>query len=173
MADPFIGEIRMFAGSYPPRNWALCDGQSMVIGDNEALFSLLGMTYGGDGRSTFSLPDMRGRIPVHFGDGAGLNSRPMGMMFGREEVNLSLDQIPFHNHALQASGNVGNSSTPTSCVTASPDDPLYHSQENSPQIAAFPDIVGDTGDNIAHQNMMPALAINFIISLNGLYPARN
>lgn len=178
MADPFIGEIRMFAGTYAPRNWALCDGQLIPISDFQMLYSLLGTNYGGDGCSTFGLPDMRGRIPVHFGQGDGLSYRAIGMKPGRERQFLSLSQIPLHNHTMQASArqasaSSGDSSTPTGNVTASSDELFYHSEENSPQIAAFPDVVEDTGDNIPHYNMMPALAINFIISLKGRYPERN
>ena len=102
MSEPFIGEIRMFAGSFAPRGWALCDGQLLAVSQNDALFSLLGTIYGGDGRTTFGLPDMRGRIPIHFGSGPGLTPRTLGNKFGSEHETLITNQLPSHSHTLQA-----------------------------------------------------------------------
>lgn len=116
MSDPFVGEIRMFAGNFAPRQWAFCNGQLMAISQNDALFSLLGTIYGGDGRSSFGIPDMRGRIPMHWGTGPGLTPRPIGQKMGVESVALTANQIPSHSHTMQASTDSVSSVNPTGTV---------------------------------------------------------
>jgi len=156
MSEPFTGEIRMFAGNFAPRGWAFCDGQLLAISQNDALFSLLGTIYGGDGRTTFGLPDMRGRIPVHAGQGPGLSQRRVGAKGGAENVTLTVNQIPSHNHPVRASANESLQTSPIGRVLGVEDvEPLYH-----------------TVENLQHTNLQPFLCINFIIALFGIYPSR-
>lgn len=172
MAEPFIGEIKMFAGAFAPRNYAFCNGTLLAVAGNEALFSLISNSYGGDGRSDFALPDMRGRIPVHQGQGPGLTNRILGQSFGVETVGLTIDQIPNHNHAMQASQTVASFPDPVGRVFATTTVNAYdNSPENPTDIA--PESIAVVGSNIAHDNMMPFLGINFIIALKGNYPSRN
>ena len=180
MADPFIGEIRIFAGTYAPRNWALCDGQLIDISQNETLFSLLGTFYGGDGRTNFALPDMRGRLPVHQGNGTGLTTRPIGQRGGVERVQITLDQIPGHTHQLEASNDPGTKENPAGQVTAlGSSDPLtrfYSTRQGTPDapLVSMPEAaVQSSGGDQVHTNLMPSLCVNFIIALQGIYPPRN
>ncbi len=177
MSDPFTGEIRMFAGNFAPRNWALCIGTIMSISDNNALYSLLGTSYGGDGRVTFGLPDMRGRIPLHQGNGPGLTPRAIGQRFGWEEVSLSINQIPAHTHKLQASTSDATSSNPASDVLASHSDgdlPYATESTDPTRIQTMnSQTVALSGGSQAHTNMMPYQCVSFIICLFGLYPSRN
>ncbi|WP_196137518.1 phage tail protein [Aliikangiella sp. G2MR2-5] len=177
MSEPYIGEIRMFAGNFTPRSWANCSGQLLSIAQNNALFALLGTTYGGDGRTTFALPDFQGRIPVHQGLGPGLTPRVIGQKFGSEKVTLNVNQIPNHNHAFVASLNDADSSNPASDVLASQSDgdkpyagaasdPANFQQLNSQTI-------GLSGGGLSHTNMMPSLCVNFIICLFGIFPSRS
>lgn len=170
MSDPFLGEIRIFAGNYAPHNWAFCDGQVMAISANAALASLLGSYYGGDGRTTFGLPDFRGRIPVHFGQGPGLTNYPLGTRYGFEKIKLTIDQIPSHNHPMQGSTASANSSDPRGRVPAMIGSDFYATDADSDMAA---DIVDNYGGNDYHGNVMASLCINFIICLNGTYPSRN
>ncbi len=176
MSDPYMGEIRMFAGSFTPRSWANCSGQLLAISQNDALFALLGTTYGGDGRTTFGLPDFRGRIPIHQGVGPGLSSRIMGQKFGVEEITLNVNEMPNHNHAFVGSTDDADSSNPGNDVLGSqsdgdqpyaamPSDPANLQNLNSQTI-------GYTGGNLSHNNMMPYLCVNFIICLFGIFPSR-
>ncbi|WP_372728695.1 phage tail protein [Nocardioides sp.] len=170
MSEPFIGEIRIFAGNFAPRGWAFCQGQLLSISTNDALFSLIGTTYGGDGRNTFALPELRGRLPIHQGTGPGLTPRPIGQQGGAEQVALDSTHVPQHGHGFQASTAAGSSSTPESNVVAT-----------APSVTAFlqdaPTIgtVTTTGSfgSQPHENRMPAMAIHYIIALTGLYPSRN
>ena len=171
--EPFIGEIRMFGGNYAPRQWAFCDGQLLAVSQNDALFSLLGTIYGGDGRTTFGLPDLRGRVPINFGQGGGLTPRPIGVRYGVETVPLSLDQIPPHNHPLRASRNQASSTEPVGRVLGKQETLFYHAFESGRVTNFSPATVGNTGADVAHNNMMPSLCVNFIISLSGTYPSRN
>jgi len=172
MADPFLGEIRMFGGNFAPQGWALCNGQLLSISQNTALFSLLGTNYGGDGRTTFGLPDLRGRAPIHMGQGAGLTARSIGNASGRETVALTIQECPPHSHsAAGASGAsqpspVGNfwSTDPNGNTAA------YSTTANSVMSAAA---VGTTGPGQPHDNMPPYLAVNYIIALAGVFPARS
>lgn len=176
MADPFVGEIRIFAGNFAPRGWAFCDGQLLSVSENDALFSLIGTIYGGDGVSTFGLPDLRGRLPMHMGMGPGLSDRRLGQKLGAE--NITLTHIPPHSHAMIGSGDTANSAGLNDRVFAkvnsSSDEDLFY-QENNPdnKINLIPGCVQNSGGSQPHSNLMPALCVNFIISLVGIYPSRS
>lgn len=177
MSDAFYGEIRMFAGSYAPRNWAFCNGQVLAVNEHPDLFSLVGTTYGGDGRQSFGLPEMRGRIPVHQGQGPGLTSRILGQRYGVETVQLTTDQIPAHHHPIQASTREATNSVPSNDIilaaAVSPNE-IYGSTIESSNINALHDTaVNQVGGNVPHVNMMPTLCLNFIICITGVYPSRN
>lgn len=175
MADPFVGEIRMFAGNFAPRGWAFCDGQLLAVSQNDALFSLFGTIYGGDGRTTFGLPDLRGRIPVHQGTGPGLSPRPLGQKTGTEKVTLTLNQFPSHSHMVQASNNAATSTTLNGRVLArgvEPNDTFYVAPGGT-QNPLINGMVANTGGSRSHTNMMPSLAVNFIVALVGVYPSRH
>ncbi|MAD46011.1 MAG: phage tail protein [Oceanospirillaceae bacterium] len=175
MAEAFLGEIRVFAGTFAPHNWALCNGQALSISSYQALYSLLGTTYGGDGVSTFALPDMRGRLPVHKGDGLGLTSRPLGSRYGTETVTLTEDQIPAHNHPIQTSTSAPDQNVAVGNMLASGGAvKVYNENPAQSSIKDFsPEAVGYQGGGQAHYNMMPYLCMNFIICLVGTYPSRN
>jgi len=174
MSDPFVGEIRIFAGNYAPLNWAFCQGQLMQISENQALFSLLGNIYGGDGRTTFGLPDLRGRVPVHQGAGPALTPRKAGNLYGAEEVTLQPEQLPLHSHEIQAAG-AADSATPQGNLpgdgTASKSKAYSPSAQTPVNMAS--DMLEVSGEGLAHNNMMPSLAVNYIISLKGIFPSRN
>lgn len=177
MSEPFIGEIRMFAGNFAPRDWAFCDGQILATSQNDALFSLIGTIHGGDGRTSFALPDMRGRLPVHQGQGPELTKRYMGKKFGTEYEVLNASHIPNHHHTFNATTDIADSSCPTNNVLAAQDDgdKLYAPKAEDP--ARFESLhdntVSYTGGNKSHSNMMPSLCINFIIAMRGIYPNRS
>ncbi len=170
MSESFIGEIRIFAGNFPPAKWSYCDGATLPISQNQELFSLLGTAYGGDGRSTFLLPDMRGRLPVSQGQGLGLTDRKIGQNFGTERVALTADQIPSHTHQMMASNNTENSQETPTNLTTSASQRAYSSTSNATLASQS---VMPTGSGTVHTNMMPYLAVHFIISLMGYYPSRN
>lgn len=174
MSDPYIGEIRMFGGNFAPRQWAFCDGQLMPISANNALFSLLGTTYGGDGRTSFGIPDMRGRLPVHEGQGAGLSARPMGQRYGQESVTLTSNQIPAHNHDFMVSTSPASLDLPTSAVAAKTNVDFY-AEISAPadQVPFGDNAISPDGGTQAHENRMPALTVSFIIALFGVFPSRN
>lgn len=162
----------MFGGSFAPAGWMFCDGQLLAISENETLFNLIGTTYGGDGQETFGLPDLRGRLPIHQGTGAGLSSRILAGNGGVEEVTLTVPQIPAHTHPLVASTN--NASTANAGGNVPAQTPSY-----TPYIAGFTpasplsaNAVGPTGGSQPHTNFQPYLCVNFIISLFGLYPSQ-
>ena len=176
--DPFLGEIRAVGFNFAPRDWALCQGQLMSVAQNTALFSLLGTTYGGDGRNTFGLPDLRGRLVVSPGQGPGLSNYALGQLSGTESVALTSDQLAAHTHGLtgvvlRVSGNPGNSTTPANGLLASTED-LHYSSGSSVQMA--PDVLTGTalpvGNNVGHPNLMPYLTLNYVIALQGIYPPR-
>jgi microcystin-dependent protein len=175
MSEPFVGEIRMFAGNFAPRGWAYCDGQLLAVSQNDALFSLLGTIYGGDGRTTFGLPDMRGRIPIHAGSGPGLSSRRLGAKGGGEDVTLTDNQLPSHNHTpLKASNAQANSTDPAGQSTSKADKFSYRPAGGFPPNQAMnAAAIGSVGSRQAHTNLMPFLCIHFIIALFGIYPSRN
>lgn len=173
MSEPFVGEIRMFAGNFAPRGWAFCDGQLLAVSQNDALFSLLGTIYGGDGQTTFGLPDMRGRLPIHAGHGPGLSERRLGAKGGAENVTLTVNQLPSHTHNWQASsGNAENSTPGGNGYASTLNADIY--QENVSNLVNFNNnMVTDTGGSRSHTNLMPFLCINFIIALFGIYPSRH
>ena len=170
MGQPFIGEISMFAGNFNPNGWAFCDGQLMPISENDALFTLIGTTYGGDGESTFALPNLQSRIPIHAGTGPGGVTRTLSEMAGVEQVTLTTQQIPAHNHAWLASTATGTQNAPGGEVLASGSTvSIYRpTAPNQPLAAAS---IGPVGGNQPHDNMHPFLCINFIISLFGIFPS--
>lgn len=175
MADPFIGQITMFAGNFAPRNWAYCDGQILDISQYDALFSLLGTIYGGNGRTNFALPDMRGRVPIHSGQGPGLTNRPIGQRSGAEAVTLSVNEIPPHNHPQQASTQDTDSEDPTGKIIAKTSSNFYENTATAPEQFKTMNsaAVSTMGGNGAHTNMAPYQCIHFIIALVGVYPSRN
>ncbi len=171
MSEPFVGEIRMFAGNFAPRGWALCDGQLLAISQNDALFSLLGTIYGGDGRTTFGLPDLRGRIPIHAGTGPGLSPRPLGQKGGAETETITLNQLPSHTHTIQFSTSPGTQSNPDGeFLGASPNVRVF--VPIPPIVNMASTAISGVGGGGSHTNVMPFLCINFIIALFGIYPSR-
>ena len=178
MTEPFTGEIRMFAGNFAPRGWAFCDGQLLAVSQNDALFSLFGTIYGGDGRTTFGLPDCRGRIPLHQGTGPGLSNRRLGAKGGAENVTLTVNQLSSHSHDAMANTNTANYPDLPGRMLAATDaaagDQFYKQASQSPTIKDMaPTMVGNTGGSRSHTNLMPSLCVNFIVSLFGIYPSRN
>ncbi|NJN46234.1 MAG: phage tail protein [Candidatus Competibacteraceae bacterium] len=172
MSEPFVGEIRMFAGNFAPRGWAFCDGQLLAVSQNDALFSLLGTIYGGDGRTTFGLPDMRGRIPIHAGQGPGLSPRRLGAKAGAENETLTVNQLPSHTHPLQASSEVATTPNPASEVLGETvTDRVYRADSTDANMASTS--ITNTGGSRSHTNLMPFLCVNFIIALVGIYPSRH
>jgi microcystin-dependent protein len=173
MSEPFIAEIRIFAGNFAPRSWAFCNGQLLPISQNTALFSLIGTTYGGDGRSTTALPNMAGRAPMHPGRGPGLTSRRLGERGGSETVTLAESQLPNHHHTmLAASNSPGTASTPSSTTAYGFEfgPQLYNT--NTPDVDMAFETLPTAGGSQSHNNMQPYLTMNFIIALQGLYPSR-
>ncbi|MBU6953424.1 tail fiber protein [Hahella sp. HN01] len=175
MSDSFLGEIRMFAGPFVPVQWSFCNGQVLTIAQQSALYSLLGTAYGGDGTVSFALPDMRGRAPIHTGTGSGLTPRPLGSVTGTETVTLTMANIPSHTHALQASNNaVTTNVSPSNQVTGVTDVSFYTTTTDPTSITTLsPQAIGNNSGDGAHSNIMPYLALAFIISMNGTYPTRN
>ncbi|SHM64527.1 phage tail protein [Roseibium suaedae] len=174
MSDPFLAEIRIFAGDFAPRGWAFCDGQLMPIANNTALFSLIGITYGGDGQVTMALPDLKGRAPMHPGRGPGLQDRWLGEPVGTSSVTLLESQIPHHTHAFRASSGRGSSATPSSERALAQSFPeILYTSDDSRTVAMDYTSLHATGGTQAHSNMQPFLALNFIISLVGIYPSRS
>lgn len=171
--NPMLGEIRWFAGNFAPRGWALCEGQLLPINQNEALFSLLGTIYGGDGRNTFGLPDMRGRAHAHHGNGPGLANRTQGQKFGAENVSLSSVHLPPHSHTMNASANLATQTDPTNNLPAVTQADTIYAAADGNQVAMHPDSIGHTGNGLPHNNMQPSLGLNCIIALFGTFPSRN
>jgi microcystin-dependent protein len=171
MSSPFVGEIRIFGGNFPPAGWAFCDGSLVAISENDALFQLIGTTYGGDGQTTFALPDLRGRVPMHQGGGPGLSNRIIGEAGGVETVTLTTNQIPAHSHAPLAVSGSGNQATPQNGVWAGAANSLY--SLNAPSLALNATLGSVVGGSQPHDNLMPFLAVSFIISLFGIFPTQN
>jgi microcystin-dependent protein len=172
MSSPFIGEIRMFGGSFAPAGWAFCNGQTLPISEYDALFTLIGTTYGGDGQETFALPDLQGRIPIHAGQGMGLSNRTLGEKSGSETVTLTVNQTPVHNHGFQASTDFSDTASPQGrVVSQSTIVSLY--RESEPSSPMSPNaIVAGGGGNQPHDNTQPFQCVSFIISLYGIYPTQ-
>lgn len=170
MSEPFIAEIRIFAGNFAPRGWAFCNGQLLPIAQNTALFSLIGTTYGGDGRTTTALPNMEGRTPMHPGRGPGLTARRLGERGGAETVTLSEAQMPNHRHTLGGAAEVANQRTPVNNYLAVGNG-MYGDGSAARTPAGVP--LPNAGGSQAHNNMQPFLTMNFIIALVGLFPSRD
>ena len=170
-AEPFIGEISMFAGNFAPRGWAFCEGQLLPISQNSALFSLLGTTYGGDGRTTFALPDLRGRVPMHPGTGPGLSNYRLGQKGGAETTTLTVAQLPSHSHPIQANEKSPTINDPKNAVMANlgPIPGIY--ARDAGTITMKP--TGNTGGNQSVDIRQPYCTVNYIIALQGVYPSRN
>jgi microcystin-dependent protein len=171
--DVFIGFIAMFGLNYQPQGWAFCNGQLISIADNSALFALLGTTYGGDGQDTFGLPDMRGRVPIHMGNGAGLTSRIIGDHSGVESVTLITTQIPAHTHNLVGITEAGSTSVPTGAMLANAG--ALDKEYGTPGTLTSMNLkaISTTGGNQPHENVQPYLVVNYCISLVGIFPSRN
>ncbi|MCA1633540.1 MAG: tail fiber protein [Acidobacteria bacterium] len=166
MAQPYVGEIRMFAGNFAPAGWMFCEGQLLPISENETLFNLIGTTYGGDGQSTFGLPDLRGRLPIHQGNGFILAASG-----GAEEVTLTTQQIPVHNHPFLGSKGVGNQASPVGFLPAASNTvSLYKAAAPTNPMNA--QAAGPTGGSQPHTNFQPYLCVDFIISLFGIFPSQ-
>lgn len=174
MSESYLGEIRMFAGNYAPKGWALCNGSELNIAGNEALYSLLGTTYGGNGQTNFRLPDLRGRIPIYRSQ-----THPLGELGGAETVALNSSQVPVHTHSVNAVSVEADSSSPQNMLWATnktsdstTDYKNYSDEESQTKVSMNASAVSHEGGGQPHDNMMPSLAISFIISLNGIYPTR-
>lgn len=173
--DPFVAEIRIFPFNFEPRGWAFCNGQILPISQNTALFSLLGTTYGGDGRVTFALPNLQGRSAIHSGRGPGLSDYRLGQVGGTESVSLQSLQLPAHNHTVKGSDGDGSSGDPSGKVwagAAADRDLFLYNNGNGDSFMAS-SAVGMTGGSQPHNNLMPYLAVNFCIALVGVYPPRS
>lgn len=168
--EPFIGQIILFAGNFAPRGWTLCDGQLLAISQHQALFSIIGTTYGGDGKTTFALPDLRSRVPIQPGQGPGLSHYQLGERTGSESVTLTTTQIPSHTHQLRASDqDPSGRPDPRNNSLALAD--IYASADAGD--AMSPTSIANTGGNQPHTNVQPVLALNFIIAMVGIFPSRN
>lgn len=171
MSQPYIGEIRMFAGNFPPSGWMFCEGQLLAISDYDTLFNLIGTTYGGDGMDTFALPDLRGRVPLHGGTGPGLSNRQLAETGGVETVTLTTNQMPAHTHAVLASNDVANSSyTAANGVPGNTSGTAVYGLMGTPGPMTA-NALAAAGGSQPHTNMAPYLCVNFIISLFGIYPS--
>ena len=170
MSEPFVGEIRLFAGNFPPNGWQFCDGQLMAISESEVLFDLIGTTYGGDGQTTFALPDMRGRLPVHQGS-SGASNYQMGQSGGVENVTLTPAQMPQHTHAMSASTSAASASHgPSEVLGSSATMNLYGS--GTPNMAMDPNAITQVGGGLPHNNVPPFVALSYIISMFGIFPSQ-
>jgi microcystin-dependent protein len=167
MSEPFLAEIRMVGFNFAPRGWAFCDGQILPINQNQSLYSLLGTTYGGEGRTTFALPDLRGRTPIHVAE-----SYRQGQRGGAEQITLTQAQVPNHTHAAQATSDTGSAPIPSGNVLAdSAPSEQYHAASSLVGLNAG--TIANTGAGQGHENMQPYIAVNFCIALRGLFPSRN
>jgi microcystin-dependent protein len=174
MSDPFVGEIRMFAFNFAPVSWALCNGQLLPINQNQALFSLLGTTYGGDGVTTFALPNLQSRVPVHMGSGTGLSTYILGETMGTENVTLTSSQMPVHNHSVQCSSAGGNQASPANGYPAVESTGTSQDYTTAPPDSTMNSaVVTPTGGGQSHTNIQPVLCLNFCIALTGIFPSRN
>ena len=179
MSNPFLGELRLFAGNFNPRGWAFCAGQLLPIAQNDALYALIGTTFGGDGQVTFGLPDLRGRVAIGQGTGPGLSSYVVGQEAGTENVTLSVNQMPQHSHPVTASSADATATTPTGAVPARPSATtvgyLYLASGASGTTDAPPNAtaISTVGGSQPHDNMAPSLVLNYIIALEGVFPSRN
>lgn len=177
MSEPFIAEIKMFGGDFAPRGWALCDGQLLSISSNTALFSLLGTTYGGDGETTFGLPDLRSRVAIHPGDGPGLTPRNLGQKGGEERVTLNATQIPAHSHSgtIKSSSGLPDESNPAGLYPAALTNGTegYAANHDGVMAADAIQTAANTGGGQAHDNVQPFQCVNYIIALTGIFPSES
>jgi microcystin-dependent protein len=172
MSSPYIGEIRLFGGSFAPAGWALCQGQLMPISQNDTLFNLIGTTYGGDGQETFAIPNLSGRVPVHQGQGPGISqSYQIGEMAGVEQVTLTTQQIPVHNHAVLVSQDIGTQTSPSGQLYAQNTQILLYTQDTASKFFN-PSMIAPQGGSQPHENMQPFLVITYILSLFGIFPSQ-
>ena len=165
MAEPFLSEIRLMSFNFAPKGWAMCNGQLLPINQNQALFSLLGTTYGGDGRVNFGLPNLQGRTPMHMGSG-----HTLGEVGGEQAHTISISELPTHTHSMQGTSAVGNSAPPAGHILAATPALIYNPSGNLTTLQ--PGTVGNTGGSQAHLNMQPFLTINFCIALQGIFPSQ-
>jgi microcystin-dependent protein len=174
VADPFVAEIRIFPFNFAPRGWAFCDGQLLPISQNTALFSLCGTTYGGNGSTTFALPNLQGRAPMHPGQGPGLSNRSLGEQGGSDTVTLLQSEIPAHSHALVASGQPGEDPAPSTSesLARSVGGNLYQTNATQNLVQLAPQALGPAGASLPHNNKQPSLTLNFNIALQGVFPPR-
>jgi microcystin-dependent protein len=172
MSTPFLGQVSPFAFDFPPRDWARCSGQLMPIAQNQALFALLGTSYGGNGQTTFALPDLRGRVPIGFGDSGitGLFNVALGQQAGTETVTLLPNQIPSHTHQARASSAAATTGSPANAGWVAAQ---THYSTATPNAALAADATGLGGGGLAHENMSPSLVVNFCIATAGIFPSRN
>jgi len=174
MSEPFLGQLMIVGFNFAPRGWAFCDGQILSIAQNTALFSLLGTTYGGNGQTTFALPDLRGRVPVHAGQGPGLTDRTLGESSGQETHTLISSEMPMHNHLLQAFNNGGDQQNPQGNILAASNQIGENIYTNvNPDTTMSPQAVGLAGGSQPHNNMQPYLVLNFCIAMEGIFPPRS
>src|SRR5262245_38637392 len=172
MSDQFVAELRIFPFNFPPTGWSFCDGQLMPISQNTALFSLLGTTYGGDGKSTFALPDMQGNVPMQPGQGQGLSLRDLGELGGSENVTLLESELPFHPHNAGASGADGTAGSPNQQLVAQGVGINMYSTSTSPVTQLNVNAAPPAGGSLPHNNLQPYLTLNFCIALQGIFPPR-
>jgi microcystin-dependent protein len=173
MSTPFIGEIRIFAGNFAPVGWELCNGQIFSISQYDALYALIGTTYGGDGVTTFALPNLQGRVPLHFGTGPGLSSRVLGQNGGTEQVTLNTSQMPAHTHPPLALGSPGSSPSPSGNVWAGTSaGAIYTGGDPAPGVSMNASAILPVGGSQAHDNIQPFQCVNFIIAVEGIFPTQ-
>jgi microcystin-dependent protein len=172
MSTPYIGEIRMFGGNFPPLGWAFCDGQLLPIAANDALYNLIGTTYGGDGITTFALPDLRGRLPLHKGTGPGLSGRVLGEVGGTETETLNTNQLPAHTHPFIGTSSSASVTSPSNAVIAAPSTMDLYRPSAVPNQPMAPNAISSVGGSQPHDNIQPFLCISFIIALEGIFPTQ-
>ena len=173
MAEPFIGEVKMVGFNFAPVGWAPCDGRLLPIAQYDALFALLGTTYGGDGKSTFALPNLQGRAPMHLGQGPGLSLRNLGETGGNETVTLSESELPAHSHAMMAQSSLATNKTPTANTLARPGKGQTYAPASANVVAMASQTLAPAGGQAPHNNMMPYLTFYFCIALQGVFPPRS
>lgn len=171
MSEPFLAEVRIVAFNFAPRGWAFCDGQILPINQNQSLYSLLGTTYGGDGRTTFALPDLRGRTPIHVGRSDGGSEHRLGQKSGEETHTLSANEMPQHRHLVNATNSPAANDNPANHILAGAPSNVYAARASA--VAMGESLITHVGGSQAHNNMQPYLSLNFCIALQGLFPSRN
>ncbi|HEY0038420.1 MAG TPA: tail fiber protein [Longimicrobium sp.] len=172
MADPFVAEIRIFPFTFPPKGWAFCNGQLLPLSQNTALFSLLGTTYGGDGKSTFALPDLQGSAAMHPGQGSGLSLRDLGEIGGVDSITLLVSEMPFHTHTMMASIDPGDNTVPGPPISLGQSLGAFVYVAGAPDSQMAPQALPPAGGSLPHNNLQPYLTLNFNIALQGVFPPR-